>query len=258
MSFVRYDKNTSGILYRIQINDKWGYANGEDSIVIKPVYDYAYSFKNGIAKVARDNQWGYIDTNNDQIIPLVYDSIMSQGNDVIRVCKEGKWGLINFQNEEITPMKYDEIHPFEFRTFITSPFLGLARVYIDGKIGYINQQGVEVIPVEYDEIVSYSRYWTGKSKYYRTRSGEKYGYISDNGVLCKPIFDEAGERLYYNGFSPKNKTLADEIGKYSEVIYEGKPYLFTEKGMLYKYKKQGFFKEKRLKVDFDSGIYVGE
>lgn len=112
--------------------------------------------------------------------------------------------------------------------------------------------------MEYDKIefYSYSYFSIGKPVFYRSRSGDKYGYISGNGVLCKPIFDKAGKYLGYNGFSPKNKSLADEIGRYSEVMYKGEPYLFTEKGLLYKYKKLGFFKENRLVVDFDSGFYI--
>ncbi|MDR2954174.1 MAG: WG repeat-containing protein [Prevotella sp.] len=254
-SFSHYNKNVKEGLYAIQIGRKWGYANREDSIVIAPIYDYAFPFKDGIAKVARDKRWGYIDKKNKEIIPLIYDTIMKPERDIIRVCKDGKWGLIDSLNREVATFKYDRLFVFGRGGYYDSLFLDLAEVHIDNKVGFINKQGKETIPAKYDKI-EFDPYGSGKIKFYRSQLGDKYGYVSGNGILCNPIFNKAGKQLGYNGFSPKNKTLADEIGRYSEVIYNGKPYLFTEKGILYKYKKLGFFKENRLVVDFDSGFLL--
>lgn len=254
-AFFRYGKNIGG-LFAIQVGDKWGYANGNDSIVIAPMYDYAQPFNNGVAKVFRDNLYGFINEKNQEIIPLMYDTIMKPTGNVIRVCKDGKWGLIDSLNNEITELKYDRLLAFRCWHYGDSSFPDLAEIHLNGKIGLINQQGVEIIPPEYDEIKLYPTFGKGGSDYFRTRLGDKYGYASKYGVLCKPVFDKAGKHISYNGFSPKNETLVDNIGRYTEVVYNGEPYLFTEKGMLYKYKKLGFFKENRLVVDFDSGFYL--
>ncbi len=255
-SFSRYDKDAKKGLYVIKVDSKWGYANEKDSVVIAPVYDYAMPFRNGMAKVARNKQWGYIDAKNEEVIPLIYDTIMKPEGSIIRVCKNGKWGLIDSLNNEIAETKYDHMLSFGHWKYKDSLFLNLAEVQKDGKIGFINKQGAEVIPIEYDEIVFHPTYGKGETKYCRTRIGDKYGYASGYGILCKPVFDKAGKNISYNGFSPENQTLTDKIGRYTEVIYQGAPYLFTENGILYKYKKLGFFRENRLVVDFESGFYL--
>jgi len=255
-SFSRYDRNVKERLYAVEIGGKWGYADEKDSVAIFPTYDYAKPFKNGIAKVARNKHWGYINTKNEEVIPLIYDVIMPSEDGVMRVCKNGKWGLIDSLNNEIAAAKYDRLLTFGNGKYIDSLFVNLAEAHKDDKIGFINKQGIEIIPVEYDEIKHYSTYGRGSSKYFRTRLGDKYGYISASGVLCKPVFDKAGKHISYNGFSPKNRMLVEEIGRYTEVIYQGEPYLFTENGILYKYKKLGFFKENRLVVDFESGFHL--
>ncbi|MCD7900615.1 MAG: WG repeat-containing protein [Bacteroides sp.] len=252
VSFGRYDKNVEEGLYAVKINDKWGYADKEDQIVISPVYEYAHPFKNGLAKVGRNKRWGYIDSLQNEVIPVIYEVIMKPEDDVMRVRKDGKWGIIDFQNNELAAPQYDLIKAF-YSNHNDSLKVSLAEVHRNGKIGYVNKQGRKVIPVEYDEI-EWGWYGIGTG-HYRSKSGDKYGFVSRNGVLCKPIFDKAGRELGYNGFSPKNRDLVKEIGTYTEVIYKGERYLFTEKGKLYKYKKLGFFKENRLVVELDSGFY---
>ena len=258
-SYSRYTTEGKEALYAFQVGEKWGYKDKKDSMVIAPVYDYAQPFKNGVAKVARNKQWGFINTRNEEIIPLAYDTIMKPEGDIIRVCKGGKWGLIDSLNNVIAPFKYDRILAFQCWKHTDPPLPYLAEVRKEDKMGFINKQGTEIIPAEYDKMELQSViYGTGYSKYFRTQSGDKYGYASGYGVLCKPVFDKARKRLFYNGFSYRNKTLADKIGKYSEVIYKGEPYLFTERGILYKYQKLGFFKEHRLVVDFNSRFRLKE
>jgi len=258
VSFERYNKKSKEGLYATRIDGKWGYTDKEDNVVIEPTYDYANPFNNGIAKVVRNNRWGFIDTNNVEIVPLVYDVILKSEDGLLPVYKDGKWGLIDSLNNQIVVPQYDFLSSFGRWKYRESSFSDLAEVHKDGKIGFIDRQGIEVIPPEYDEIEMFSTDGKGYSEYCRTRLGDKYGYANGNGVFCKPVFTKAGKNISYNGFSPKNQTLVEHIGKYTEVVYNGEPYLFTENRMLYKYKKLGFFKENRLVVDFDSGFYLDE
>ncbi|MDH6355045.1 hypothetical protein M2132_001382 [Dysgonomonas sp. PH5-45] len=255
-SFARYDKTTAEGLRIVQVNDKWGYVNDEDSIIIEPIYDYAQPFKNGIAKVARNNCWGLIDTANNIVTPLVYDFILkSECDGLRRVRRDGKWGLLNAQNELIVAPQYDQMKPFG-QTFKDSLFSDLAQVYKDNKVGFINCFGEEVIPAVYDTIEL--PFGNDTNDTYRTCLNGKYGYVSGKGVLCNPVLDKAPKRLSYSGYSSKNKELATIIGRYAEVVYKGEPYIFAETGVLFKYKKFGLFKDYRLDVDFQSKIYIGE
>lgn len=228
-SFEDYDKkNIKESLYAVQINDKWG----------------------------------LIDSANNEIVPLIYDDFIIKHKDrIIKVRKDGKWGLIDFKNHELVATQYEHLYDFGDQRYPPdSLFLDLAEAHKDGKIGYINKQGVEAIPVVYDRIERYPPSYTekGKIKYYRTQSEGKYGYISGNGILCKPIFDKAAEHLKQEWFSDENRILANKIGRYAEVIYKGEPYLFTENKTLYKYKNVGFLMVDRFEVDFDSKSYINE
>lgn len=51
----------------------YGYINKQGEWVIKPQYDDANRFKNGVAQVVLDKKIGYINAKGEQIIPCLYD-----------------------------------------------------------------------------------------------------------------------------------------------------------------------------------------
>lgn len=44
----------------MEINEKWGYINKKNEIVIEPKFDFAYSFKEGGAHVQINDKYGYL------------------------------------------------------------------------------------------------------------------------------------------------------------------------------------------------------
>ena len=56
----------------VKSGEKWGFADREGNIVIKPQYDAAKSFSKGLAPVEIDDRWGYITASGELVIDTVY------------------------------------------------------------------------------------------------------------------------------------------------------------------------------------------
>ena len=57
-------------------NNKYGYIDGSDKIIVSPKYDDAFNFQtNGVALVYQSNKQGLINTKGEVILPIIYDKI---------------------------------------------------------------------------------------------------------------------------------------------------------------------------------------
>lgn len=93
-----------------------------------------------------DNKWGYADKENNMIIEPKYDFVRTFERDanVARYQLNNRWGYISKSGEEITPPEYEIIERFDS--------LNYARVYKDSRIGLIDRNGVTILPPLYDYI----------------------------------------------------------------------------------------------------------
>jgi len=57
----------------VKVNGKYGYADENNAVVIKPKYDRAKPFSNDRAKVCIKNKYGFIDRSGYEVIKLIYD-----------------------------------------------------------------------------------------------------------------------------------------------------------------------------------------
>ena len=57
----------SGGLARVQVGDKWGYINRDGDVIIEPRFDRAWDFNDGVAMVEVDSGIGYINRSGDFI-----------------------------------------------------------------------------------------------------------------------------------------------------------------------------------------------
>ena len=94
-------------------NDKWGYADEANRIVIPPNYEHASLFlKNGLAKVSildADINWkyGFIDKTGKMIIPLEYESLGEEFySGLIEAKKKNKYGFLDKTGRAVIPFKY--------------------------------------------------------------------------------------------------------------------------------------------------------
>ena len=61
-------------LLKKKINDKWGFANKQNSIVVEAIYDKVTEFNSyGFAGIKKDNKWGVINEAGNVIIEPIYN-----------------------------------------------------------------------------------------------------------------------------------------------------------------------------------------
>ncbi len=97
---------------KIQKGGKWGFYDGFKT-VIPCMYDEVYGFVEGLCSVELDEKCGYIDTHNNIVIDFKYEMAMSFSEGFAVVEKGGKCGYINLKGEEVIPFIYDAATKFE-------------------------------------------------------------------------------------------------------------------------------------------------
>ena len=60
-------------LHPVKLNGKYGFADGNNRIVIDPVYDKVKPFSCNRAKVSINAKYGFIDRSGEIVIPITYD-----------------------------------------------------------------------------------------------------------------------------------------------------------------------------------------
>lgn len=63
---------SDGIVAYQDENGKWGYADTDGNILIKPQYEKAKSFSCGLAAVCKKGKWGYINRDNAEVLKTEY------------------------------------------------------------------------------------------------------------------------------------------------------------------------------------------
>ncbi|MDD5360967.1 MAG: WG repeat-containing protein [Ignavibacteria bacterium] len=128
----------------IQINEKWGMINQNGKLVIPLIYDDIYPFYEDRAGVELSQHWGFIDKSGKEIIPLIYNINLFPNRDL--AFKNGivilgynlKWGVLDKLGNIVISIKYNYICEFEN---------GLALVRVDHEkkslFGYIDIYGTE-------------------------------------------------------------------------------------------------------------------
>ena len=69
--------DTTVLIPQKGINGKWGYVDADGIFRIKPNYETAFDFKEGLALVSLFKKFGYIDANGRPVISLQYDGAKS-------------------------------------------------------------------------------------------------------------------------------------------------------------------------------------
>ncbi|MGM9790186.1 MAG: WG repeat-containing protein [Candidatus Cryptobacteroides sp.] len=173
--------NTDG-WKRFSENDKYGFKDENDKVVIPCKYDYVgWSWENGFCKVQNGREEGYIDSAGKEIIPVEFDSVsyMKEGNYFI--VQKGGWsnrktGVMSPEGKVVLPVEYDDCDQRWLKgkcvlrkdgaSYIlgnggvierTLPYdhyeefddaTGLSLVRRDGKWGYVNKDLEEVVACE--------------------------------------------------------------------------------------------------------------
>lgn len=117
------------IYVKVNKGGKWGFSDRKGKIVVTPVYDEIYSYKEDLCCVELNEKAGYIDRNGEVVIEPQYECASSFSEGYACVFKGDKCGYINKANEVVVEFQFDAGTAFEN---------GSCRVKKDGKWGELN------------------------------------------------------------------------------------------------------------------------
>jgi hypothetical protein len=150
-------------LYPIPDNGKFGYIDENGRVVIKPQFDDAKLFSEGLARVRIKEKWGFIDPSGKLVITPNFEltSNNEEANDRSLDFHEGraavcfakdsagrlpKWGYIDQSGKLVVPAKYDHAERFsEGLALVTDDYSKTkgneTTIYIGGAGKYIDRDG---------------------------------------------------------------------------------------------------------------------
>src|SRR5215813_10009334 len=85
----------------VSSGEKWSFIDLKGETVIKPAFDDAQNFSEGLAAVQVGRKWGYIDKTGKPVIEPKFDMATQFSEDLAAVETQGMWGYINKQGRYI-------------------------------------------------------------------------------------------------------------------------------------------------------------
>jgi hypothetical protein len=107
---------------------KWGYKDRTGKWAIRPQFDEAKIFNEGLALVKQLDNWGYIDKTGKWIIQPRFSGAWTFHEGLAKAKHNDKWGFIDNTGKWIFSPIFDDVTSFSE---------GLAKVRYNGKIGFI-------------------------------------------------------------------------------------------------------------------------
>ena len=150
-------------------NNKWGYKDKGEQVVIQPQYNSAANFSEGLARVALGDKYGYIDPMGTVVIQPRFGWAGNFSEGLARVMINSKLGYINKEGEFVNQLPFDGGLDFSE---------GLAAVMIDKKWGYVGKNGQVVDVVIEPQFDGAENFSNGRA---RVRIDWQWHYIDKTG-----------------------------------------------------------------------------
>lgn len=194
---------------------KWGYINGKGTFVLKPIYEQAGDFQDGVAIVRLKGISGVIDFSGYFIVKPKYETIHPFSEGRATVIDHKGYKVIDESGKELTSRAYSYIGDYkEGRVLFSITDEKGKNLY-----GFLNRWGKEVIPASYQSATDFK---DGKSVVELKNGG--YALINLTGKVLQmyhfAFVGDYGEGLLAFQKSPEGKFgFMNEQGK---VIIESR------------------------------------
>lgn len=181
LTFSEYEDcdSDTGLAVIMDSKENYGFYNmNAEKVEIKPQYQEAWSFQEGLALIKKDDKWGYIKTDGSFAIKPTYDDGWGFSDGLAKVQKGDKFGFINAQNQVIIPIKYEDSHHW-FND-------GFGSLKQNGKWALVDKKGKVLTKFEYDlvGVVSEGRILVNKDV---NEEESLYGFLDTKGKLVIPL-----------------------------------------------------------------------
>ena len=176
--------------YMDLVTGLYGYIDIEGQVVIEPRYQYAESFNEGVAVVAKSDSkgtfYGFIDRKGDIVLPFKYDYARAFNEGLAVVSQNGNLLIINKAGDA----SYKAPQGFMVGDYSN----GLAPIYplkdtetYDATIGYIDRNGKLTIDMPILKGLSFNE---GLAQVFLAKDDKRgWGYIDvDGNVVIEPKF----------------------------------------------------------------------
>jgi hypothetical protein len=224
--FIFNQVNGQDNFYPISVRGKIGYINSIGKIVIKPIFDNANFFSEGLAAVEVGRKYYSFQSIGEStgyyfdVDPKDIDSLESQAVKAVYPV-QGKWGFIDTLGQWIIMPYYDLAGSFKD---------GLAPVNIGGyddeeggfgggKWGYVDKRDSQLIPPRFDGATDFSEGLAAVD------SGGKTGFIDKRGEwVITPQFQYAEPFKYGVALFRDEKKQEDRYIDKNDQTYEFPPF----------------------------------
>ena len=109
-----------------------GYIDTNMNTVIKPQFDEAKDFHEGMAAVRKGSDWGYINTSGNLVIPFQFNKAAPFSEGLAAVEQNGKLGYVDKQGNMVISPRFREARGFSE---------GMAAVEENNRWGFIDKTG---------------------------------------------------------------------------------------------------------------------
>ena len=186
---------------------RYGFINTSGDLIVPAIYEFAYPFRNGFARVAmygkgpygqRPEKHGFVDIRGRLAVPLQFDDARSFGpNGLAAVYIDKRWGFINTSGEFVIQPKFDEVPNSPESVFDS---FGLARVKQGKNWILLDAKGNQVGSAEGSSISAFNEGGLAIIGQTSILSARKLGVINTKGeYLFAPQFDDF--KSFKNGFA---------------------------------------------------------
>jgi hypothetical protein len=128
-------------LIPVEINDKWGFINLKNEIVVRPEFDHVEPFSEGLARVQVGKLLGFVNRDGKVVIQPQFAEARDfhDGLAVVSLGHE-RYGVVDYSGAFVVPPKYLEIEPFSD---------GMAVVRQEDRFGAVDHSGRLVVDVAF-------------------------------------------------------------------------------------------------------------
>ncbi len=138
-AFIPDDGPLSRVAVRSGEKLYWGFVDDDLVLRIKPVFDDAHPFSEGLARVVRNGRVEYIDASGDTALSGKWDDARRFSCGRAAVMAGGRWHFVD-RNGNRLPGDYASVRDYRENR---------AVVELDGKFGLVDESGATVLPASY-------------------------------------------------------------------------------------------------------------